>query len=254
MPKNPTNIIFFSHNAHKLREVGEILGERFALRGFSEVVAPFEVAENGASFKENAILKLEALREKIAKTLGESGVQDCILMSEDSGICVEALGGYPGIFSSRWANLSGAFGESFGESARESFAPRPESQNPRESANPKSPANPAPCDNLAAKNAPDCDNLERLICDLKNLGREDSNASFVSCLAAWKNGRILAAHGFLHGRVVAQKSGENGFGYDPIFVPNGFATTLANLAPSEKNAISHRRAALDLMRLLLWDS
>ena len=66
-----------------------------------------------------------------------------------------------------------------------------------------------------------------------------------------ESNQILTTHGFLNGKVITEIRGQNGFGYDPIFVPNGFDKTLAELPSEVKNALSHRRNALDLMRLLL---
>ena len=63
--------------------------------------------------------------------------------------------------------------------------------------------------------------------------------------------QFLVAHGFLNGKVVCEMRGQNGFGYDPIFIPNGFDKTLAELSSEVKNALSHRKNALDLMKILL---
>ena len=65
------------------------------------------------------------------------------------------------------------------------------------------------------------------------------------------NAQILTTHSFLNGKVITQTRGANGFGYDPIFVPNGFESTLAEMPSEAKNALSHRKIALDLMRLIL---
>ena len=62
---------------------------------------------------------------------------------------------------------------------------------------------------------------------------------------------FFITHGFLNGKVITQIKGANGFGYDPIFVPNGFESTLAEMPSEAKNALSHRKIALDLMRLIL---
>ena len=62
---------------------------------------------------------------------------------------------------------------------------------------------------------------------------------------------FFTTHGFLNGKVITQIKGANGFGYDPIFVPNGFESTLAEMPSEAKNALSHRKIALDLMRLIL---
>ena len=134
-----------------------------------------------------------------------------IAMADDSGIFVDVLGGAPGIFSARWA----------GPGHR------------------------------------DRDNLELLLAQLADIAPEHRAASFL-CHIALVVPEGQAGAGFEHvsvgvwsGRLATQPTGENGFGYDPIFVPDGYEVSAAELSPEAKNEISHRaRALADLIPAL----
>lgn len=91
-------IILASSNAHKLKEFKELLSE-YEIIAFNEVMTPFEIEENGKSFKENANIKSKALFKKLSIKEQERS----IVLSDDSGICVKALNGAPGIYSARYS-------------------------------------------------------------------------------------------------------------------------------------------------------
>ncbi|MGX2982110.1 non-canonical purine NTP pyrophosphatase [Helicobacter sp. 23-1045] len=80
---------------------------------------------------------------------------------------------------------------------------------------------------------------------------DSANRTKIAESSDYKETIALTTHGFLNGKVICKIRGQNGFGYDPIFIPNGFDKTIAELPSEVKNALSHRRHALDLMRLLL---
>ena len=201
-------IILFSNNKHKAQEIKNILGLNVYI--FSDFVESFDVIENENSFKGNAILKVKELQKRLTKDI----LKDSILLSEDSGICIEKLDNKPGIYSKRYANMN----------------------------------------DLNAKNASDMDNIKKVLKELKDKNLESSNAYFVSCVAAIKDKQILSTHGFLYGRVIDKIKGNGGFGYDPIFVPNGYTKTLSELIDENhniKDSISHRFNALNLMKILI---
>ena len=85
---------------------------------------------------------------------------------------------------------------------------------------------------------------------LHNLGdRTDRTARFVSCICCtFPNGDVLRARGTCEGSILFAPRGENGFGYDPVFQPDGYACSMAELRPEEKNAISHRGNALKILK------
>ena len=179
-----------THNAHKLREIGQILPA-------FEIVAddPKDVEENAPDFAGNALIKVRAIA---AKHRGEW------CMADDSGLEVAALGGAPGVRSARYA----------GEPS----------------------------------NTP---NNNALL--LKNLaGVADRRANFACAIAlVGPDGAEHTVVGKCFGRIAEAPSGAEGFGYDPLFVPDGQTRSFAELSADEKNAISHRgRALAEAVRLI----
>ena len=89
----------------------------------------------------------------------------------------------------------------------------------------------------------DEDNMRKLLLDL--LDKETRNAHFKSVMALIIDGKEYLFEGIINGKIISEKIGTNGFGYDPIFVPNGYTETFAQLNSETKNAISHRAIALN---------
>ena len=172
-----------THNAHKVKEIGEILAG-------VEIVSddPEGVEETAPDFAGNALIKVRAIA---AKHRGEW------CMADDSGLEVRSLGGAPGVRSARYA----------GE----------------------------PC-STPANNA--------LL--LKNLaGVADRAARFTCCCALVDpEGKEHVVEGHCPGRIAEKAAGVEGFGYDPLFIPDGHDRSFAELTAAEKNAISHRGNAL----------
>ena len=178
-----------THNAHKLREIGEILP------GFEIASEDPDVEETAPDFAGNALIKVWAVA---AHHPGEWS------MADDSGLEVRALGGAPGVRSARYA----------GE----------------------------PC-NTPANNALLLKNLE---------GVEDRTARFTCAIALVDpEGREHVVTGHCPGRIAHTPSGDAGFGYDPLFIPDGYDKSFAVLGEVEKNKISHRGRALAAARALM---
>jgi XTP/dITP diphosphohydrolase len=184
-------VVLASRNEAKLRELARILGGEVRLRGLDEFPGAPEVAETGATFEENALLKARA----IAAYSGLPAVAD------DSGLCVDALNGMPGVLSARWAGRHG--------------------------------------DDEA--------NLELVLAQVADVPDERLGARFVCAAAlvvpAGGQAREQVVTGEVEGRLIRVRRGTGGFGYDPIFVPDGFAETTAEMTPEDKDAISHRGRA-----------
>jgi XTP/dITP diphosphohydrolase len=184
-------------NAHKLSEIEAILGPemdcRFvALGDLGDFPDP---DENGDTFYDNALIKAQA-------ALDETGLS--MAVADDSGLCVDALGGDPGIHSARWAGEHG---------------------------------------NDAANN-------EKLLAELADVPDEARTARFHSTVVLVSRDEdgeeILAGNGDCEGTIARDLRGTNGFGYDPLFeLADLPGRRMAELEPEEKNAISHRRRALD---------
>ncbi|NPA03722.1 MAG: RdgB/HAM1 family non-canonical purine NTP pyrophosphatase [Epsilonproteobacteria bacterium] len=103
----------------------------------------------------------------------------------------------------------------------------------------------------AGKNATDKENLEKLVLKLKEKGVNSSKAFYTAAIAIASPSGIFTTHGWMWGKVVTTPKGDNGFGYDPIFIPEGFDKTLGELDSSVKEQISHRKKALELAKILL---
>lgn len=185
-------LVLATANPKKLTELSRIMTAGHVavdLASLGEFPGAPEVAETGATFAENALLKAHA----IANFTGKPAVAD------DSGLCADALNGMPGVLSARW---SGRHGD-------------------------------------------DEANLRLLLAQLEDVPHERRGARFV-CAAALvlPGGREHVTEGVMHGTLVPEPRGHNGFGYDPIFVADGMSCTNAELDASAKDRISHRGKAL----------
>jgi XTP/dITP diphosphohydrolase len=185
-------LVLATANQHKLAELTRILEAgrvEVELAGLGEFPGVPEVAETGATFDENALLKARA----IAEFTGLPAVAD------DSGLCVDALNGMPGVLSARWAGRHG--------------------------------------DDEA--------NLRLVLAQLSDVPDERRGAHF-ACAAALvlPSGKEHVSEAAVYGRLIRQPRGTNGFGYDPIFVPDRSELTTAEMSPAAKDAISHRGKAL----------
>ncbi|MFN3945699.1 MAG: RdgB/HAM1 family non-canonical purine NTP pyrophosphatase [Allosphingosinicella sp.] len=201
----PGRLVVASHNAGKVREINELLGPLgIAPVSAAELGLP-EPDEIGTTFAANAELKAR----QAADLSGLPAIAD------DSGLCVEALGNRPGIFSARWALAAD---------------PRvPPAEGPGSAEGPRD-------FGLA---------MRRVQEELKALGPEASrDAHFVCALAVcWPDGRSELFEGRVDGQLVWPPRGDRGFGYDPMFVPAGYDLTFGEMDPADKHAISHRAAA-----------
>jgi len=183
----------------------------YEIYALSEVVKPFEIVEDGSSFQENALIKSKAVFAKL-KELGLES--EFISLSDDSGISVDALGGEPGIYSARYSDID--------ESGQ-----------------------------IAAKNATDASNRAKLISKLNALNLQSSLAHYTACIAISSKFGDFTTHGFMYGEAINEERGTNGFGYDALFIPNGFNKTLGELDNETKLKISHRSKGLELANFVL---
>ncbi|WP_308799383.1 RdgB/HAM1 family non-canonical purine NTP pyrophosphatase [Agromyces silvae] len=185
-------VVLASHNAHKVAEFQRIIGERLPDVHVLAYDGPSPV-EDGTSFAENALIKARAAAAHTGR----------VALADDSGICVDVMGGAPGIFSARWA------GSSAGDEA----------------------------------------NRRLLLDQLADVRRPDRGASFHCTIALvvpealTAGGDEFVAEGRWPGSLSYEPRGSHGFGYDPIFEPEGREVTAAELLPDVKNAESHRARA-----------
>ena len=186
-------LLLATRNQGKIVEFERILdaiapGE-IELVGLNQFPDLHDVDETGKTFEENALLKAREMSE----ATGLPAIAD------DSGLCVNALNGDPGIYSARWSGVHG--------------------------------------DDRA--------NLEKVLDQLKDVPDNERGAYFI-CVAALylPNGASHCEEGRFYGTILHSPIGENGFGYDPIFQPEGLAISSAQMSAEEKDAMSHRGKAL----------
>lgn len=183
-----------TRNAHKTGEIAQILPPRYQVSSLADYPEAPEIEENGSTFLANAALK----------AIGISQCIDGLILADDSGLCVDALGGAPGIYSARYAGEHG---------------------------------------NDQANNA-------YLLEQLRALPVEQApfRARFICAMSLAQNGIELAAfEGSVEGHITLRPEGEQGFGYDPLFIPDGYETSFGQLPAEIKNAISHRSQALKML-------
>ena len=187
------SIVLAARNAHKLQELDRILknaGVDVELLTVDHFPGAPEVDETEDSFEGNALLKARAL----ATFTGIPAIAD------DSGLCVDALNGSPGILSARWSGAS---------------------------------------ENV------DAENMNLVLAQTADTPEGERGAQFV-CAAAYvhPDGMEIVVRGTVEGQLLTAPRGTNGFGYDPIFVPNGFDITTAEMTSEQKDSMSHRSQAL----------
>ncbi len=251
-------IILATGNHNKIREFRAILQEQIEglsqtpqdsvnVYAYSDFIMPFEIEENGTSFKENATIKLKAVYNAFCNKMRDDiEVKDSVwnglhtplvFIAEDSGLSVPMLDNEPGIYSARYYEFLQAQGQIQKSAVKLS--------------------NSADEVNLACL----CERLSGLI----NKGQIKIPAFFTayiallivpvsatldsrldSMLPPFEHLEVEYSEGVLHGEVIDKPRGKEGFGYDPIFIPaqsNPQKQTLAEFSPSAKNAISHRKKA-----------
>ena len=186
-------LLLATRNKGKIEEFHRILEEiapgEIELVGLDQFPDLADVEETGATFQENALLKARQM----------SAATGLPAIADDSGLCVDALGGDPGIFSARW---SGTHGD-------------------------------------------DEANLRKVLDQIKNVPDADRTAYFI-CVAALVlvDGASHCEEGRFNGQLLHHPVGENGFGYDPIFSPDGYSISSAQMSAADKDSISHRGKAL----------
>lgn len=176
-------IVLASSNPHKVKEINEIAGN-----GDITFILPpdgFDPDETGVTFAENSLIKAQE-----AWKLSHNWT-----LADDSGLCIDALGGKPGIYSARYAET-------------------PQKR------------------------------IERVLKELEDT--ENRTAHFICSMTLInpKGETAFTCEGICEGQIIKEAKGTNGFGYDPIFLPDGYDKTIAELPEDEKNRISHRSKAL----------
>ena len=181
-------LIFASHNEGKISEIKNMLKPLgISVLSGNDLQLP-DVEETGTTFEENAYIKAIAAAKQ----------QNIPCIADDSGLCVDAIGGRPGVYSARYA--------------------------------------------------PDRDfnkGMDKLLHEIEETKSENRAAHFACVIVlAQPDGSYKSFEGRVDGHIAQKKSGFNGFGYDPIFIPTGYTRSFAEFDSVEKNKISHRGRAL----------
>lgn len=190
-----SEVVFASHNAGKIKEIKELL-QPFGINVKSALDMELpDVEETGSTFAENSLLK--------SQTIAELTGLPCI--ADDSGLCVDALNGAPGVYSARYA-----------------------------------------------PNRDFDKGMEKLLAEMAQSPNKSRKAHF-SCVIslAFPNGGYELFEGRVDGHIAMEKQGNGGFGYDPLFIPDGFAKSFAQMSKDEKNQVSHRGRAVEKLKAYL---
>jgi len=185
-------LVISSGNQGKIGEFKKLLDD-FPFDLLTQPVG-FEIEETGNTFMENARIKAIAVSQATGN----------LSLADDSGLSVEALGGAPGIYSSRYANS-------------------------------------------------DKERIEKLLAELKPFPNRKAKFECALCIASGEK-VLIEVTGFCEGIITFSKKGKNGFGYDPIFVPNGMGLTFSEMSLRQKNLLSHRAIAIKKLSKYLTNS
>ena len=205
-------IVFATNNKHKLEEIRSILGDDFEVLSLSDIGCHEDIPETSDTLEGNAMQKAQYVFDKYG--------YDCF--ADDTGLEVDALGGEPGIYSARYAALDGDDSISHDSEA----------------------------------------NMAKLLRKLE--GVENRKARFRTVIAlithpqslpsggieggynpSPREGQRVGFEGIVNGSIISERRGGEGFGYDPIFQPEGYDQTFAELGSEIKNHISHRARAVE---------
>jgi len=194
-----TRILIATGNAHKTAEIRQILGPDFEVSDLSQYPGIPVPVETGETFLENATIKAVEVSVHF----------DGLVLSDDSGLEVDALGGAPGVRSARYAGEKASDGE----------------------------------------------NRAKLLLELDRIEKNEgiSRAARFHCVMVLARGgeKLASFDGCVEGTIIAECKGGGGFGYDPLFIPEGYGETFAELPGEIKNGLSHRARALEKARSFL---
>lgn len=180
-------ICLASNNAHKIVELQQMLGDTFLIKTMKDIGCEDDIEEYGTTFEQNSRIKADYIFDKF-------GVN---VISDDSGLEVEAIDNRPGVYSARYA------GEPTNHKA----------------------------------------NIKKLLQELD--GTDNRKAKFRAVITLILNGEHHIFEGEVSGKILTGQRGTDGFGYDPVFIPDGYETTFAEMPAELKNQISHRANAVN---------
>lgn len=188
-------LVFATNNDNKLKEVREMLGDKFELLSLTDIGCHDEIEETAKTLEGNALIKARYVKDRFGYDV----------FADDTGLEVDALNGAPGVYSARYA----------GEGKKSE------------------------------------DNIDKLLKELS--GKEDRSARFRTAVSLILGDDEHIFEGIVNGVITTERSGSEGFGYDPVFRPEGYEVTFAEMSGADKNSISHRGRAIRKLVAFLQD-
>ena len=226
-------LVFASNNAHKLSEVRAMMPAGVEVLSLHEIGFEAEIDETGETLEENSLIKAQTVWEWMNGEDGDASLNGGLMIdgvfADDTGLEIDALNGEPGVYTARWYKRNG------GMSAA-------------------APLNDAPAV-LNDERIIFAANRAKALRELA--GKDNRGCQFRTVITllmngdAPFNGGMIQVEGIVRGRIAEQEYGEGGFGYDPVFIPEGYDKTFGELPAELKNHISHRaRAIQELVKVL----
>jgi XTP/dITP diphosphohydrolase len=250
-----TSILIATRNAHKAAEIRRILAGDFRFLTQADFPAAPAAVEDAGTFAGNALKKAEGLASWVAANpqSASPGVPLYVL-ADDSGLEVDALGGQPGVHSARFAAGAANSPDALASSGTATVSVASVGVSPAESVRRRTSPMGQQNEDIARDhaNSPDAANNAKLLRLLEGIPHEKRTARFRCVLAlAAPGGPVRLFEGACEGRIALAPAGARGFGYDPLFVPEGCDRSFAELGDEVKNNISHRARALAALRRFL---
>jgi len=236
-------LVFASNNAHKLDEVRAIMPAEVQILSLHDIGFEQEIEENGTTLEANSYIKASTVAAFVSHQQSAFSPQIDGIFADDTGLEIDALNGQPGVYTARWYSRS---------------HPSDMYQNPVLVGSPRELRSPQ---KLKFSGTPLTEkdifaaNRAKALQELK--GETDRGAQFRTVITLIKLSAIssqpseIQVSGVVRGRIATEEYGQGGFGYDPVFIPEGYNKTFGELPAEIKNGISHRARALQALVQIL---
>ena len=217
-------LVFASNNAHKLSEVRAMMPEGIEVLSLKDIGFEAEIEETGETLEENSLIKAQTVWDWIVESRKSKVESIDGVFADDTGLEIDALNGEPGVYTARWYRREPTLTLHKGKEMTDEML------------------------NFHCNRAKALRELE---------GKENRGCQFRTVITllmngdAPLNGGMMQVEGVVRGRIAEEEYGEGGFGYDPVFIPEGYDKTFGELPAELKNSISHRaRAVQELVKVL----
>ena len=217
-------LVFASNNAHKLSEVRAMMPEGIEVLSLKDIGFEAEIEETGETLEENSLIKAQTVWDWIVESRKSKVESIDGVFADDTGLEIDALNGEPGVYTARWYKREPTLTLPKGKEMTDEML------------------------NFHCNRAKALRELE---------GKENRGCQFRTVITllmngdATLNGGMIQIEGVVRGRIAEEEYGEGGFGYDPVFIPEGDNKTFGELPAELKNSISHRaRAIQELVKVL----